>query len=145
MSVRICFHDHTEVQIEPIHSKKKTCKIFNKRDAYYTFYYWRPFLSKYFSWYGSFKNDIRKKIICFYFFHCYVFLLPGEISKDVSAQFLNRNRHGDSRCDTDQKYCESHRVRCMVRYSINCLDAQICVYTLLQSNIYKDEAQLLLM
>lgn len=40
--------------------------------------------------------------------------LPGEISKDVSAQFLRRNRHGDSRCDSDQKYCESHRVSCMV-------------------------------
>nr|XP_034306001.1 fibropellin-1-like isoform X3 [Crassostrea gigas] len=43
-------------------------------------------------------------------------ILAGEISKDVSAQFLNRNRHGDSRCDTDQKYCESHRVRCMQQH-----------------------------
>lgn len=97
------------------------------------------------------KMTYGKNHLFLFFFHCYVFLsgdysnLPGEISKDVSAQFLNRNRHGNSRCDTDQNYCESHRVRCMVRYSINCLDAQICVYTLLQSNIYKDEAQLLLM
>lgn len=77
------------------------------------------------------KMTYGKNHLFLFFFHCYMYVflsgdysnLPGEISKDVSAQFLNRNRHGDSRCDTDQKYCESHRVRCMVRYSINCLDA----------------------
>lgn len=145
MSVRICFHDHTEVQIEPIHSKKKRVKYLISEMFTIPFIIGALFFQNILAGTVLLKMIYGKNHWFLFFFHCYVFLLPGEISKDVSAQFLNRNRHGDSRCDTDQKYCESHRVRCMVRYSINCLDAQICVYTLLQSNIYKDEAQLLLM
>lgn len=123
MSVRICFHDHTEVQIEPIHSKKNRVKYLISEMLTIPFIIGALFFQNILAGTVLLKMIYGKKSFVSIFFHCYVFLLPGEISKDVSAQFLNRNRHGDSRCDTDQKYCESHRVRCMVRYSINCLDA----------------------
>lgn len=72
-----------------------------------------------------------KALLLFFFFFSFLFRyhvflsgdysnLPGEISKQVAAQFLHRNRHSDSRCDKDEKYCESNRVSCMVGYSIHC-------------------------
>lgn len=65
----------------------------------------------------------------FLFFSCFPIILflsgdysnlPDEISKQVAAQFLHKNKYSDSRCDSDQQYCESNIVSCMVRYSISC-------------------------
>ncbi|XP_065937107.1 fibropellin-1 [Magallana gigas] len=39
--------------------------------------------------------------------------LPDEISKQVAAQFLHKNKYSDSRCNSDQQYCDSNRVSCM--------------------------------
>lgn len=67
-------------------------------------------------------------------FHCHGFLpgdysnLPGELSKQVAAQFLHRNRHSDSRCNNDQKYCERNRDNCMVRYRYAIYYLDICLY-----------------
>lgn len=74
-----------------------------------------------------------KKKYYFLFFHFFFFLfphhfflsgdysnLPDEISKQVAAQFLHKNKYSDSRCNSDQQYCDSNRVSCMVRYSIHC-------------------------
>lgn len=65
----------------------------------------------------------------FHFFFCLPIMfffsgdysnLPDEISKQVAAQFLHKNKYSDSRCNSDQQYCDSNRVSCMVRYLIHC-------------------------
>lgn len=129
LSVRvgICFHDHTEVHIEPIRRKKTRVKYLTSVMFTISFIIPALFFQNILAGTVLLKMIYGKNSFVPILFH--VFLpgdysnLPGEISKDVSAQFLRRNRHGDSRCDSDQKYCESHRVSCMVGYSINCLDA----------------------
>lgn len=74
----------------------------------------------------------KKKILLSFFpffFSCFPIIfflsgdysnLPDEISKQVAAQFLHKNKYSDSRCNSDQQYCDSNRVSCMVRYSFHC-------------------------
>lgn len=40
--------------------------------------------------------------------------LPGEITHSIAAQFLHRYKRSDPRCNTDETYCESNKVSCMV-------------------------------
>ena len=47
-------------------------------------------------------------------------MLPGEISDRVANQFLQRYKRSDPRCNTDEPYCETNKVSCMVmRYIVS--------------------------
>lgn len=47
--------------------------------------------------------------------------LPGEISHSIATQFLHRYKRSDPRCNTDETYCESNKVSCMVSIMIRIL------------------------
>lgn len=61
--------------------------------------------------------------------------MPGEISKNIATQFLHRYKRSDPRCNYDEPYCETHKISCMVRFSIlfvlRCPESTYvrCVYT----------------
>ena len=39
---------------------------------------------------------------------------PGQIPHHVATQFLHRYKRSDPRCNTDEPYCETYKVSCMV-------------------------------
>ena len=41
--------------------------------------------------------------------------VPGEISDRVAKQFFHRYKRSDPRCNTDETYCETNIVSCMVK------------------------------
>ena len=41
--------------------------------------------------------------------------VPGEISDRVAKQFFHRYKRSDPRCNTDEAYCETNKVSCMVK------------------------------
>lgn len=95
VSVKIYFHNHTEVHIETVSRKKnKRVKIFIKRNVYYIFCNWRSFLSKYFSWYVSFKNDTQQSIITFFLFFflfCFAIMFFFQVTTQIcQVKYLNK-------------------------------------------------------
>lgn len=42
---------------------------------------------------------------------------PGQIPHHVATQFLHRYKRSDYRCNIDEPYCETNKVRCMVTIS----------------------------
>ena len=47
-------------------------------------------------------------------------MLPGEISDRAAKQFLQRYKRSDPRCNTDELYCETNKISCMVmRYIVS--------------------------
>ena len=58
-------------------------------------------------------------------------MVPGEISDRAATQFLHRYKRSDPRCNTDEIYCETNKVSCMVIKGILSYALQIKIKTLI--------------
>ena len=57
-------------------------------------------------------------------------MVPGEISDRVAKQFLHRYKRSDPRCNTDETYCETNKVSCMVNKDLLSYALQIKIKAL---------------